>query len=638
MDCSFDYCSVLISITLLIYFGKSLKTKFYQNRVFLVLIITNMITGFADIIQYKVPNIPVSALNIISVVYFLTHMSIMPLVYIYMLSLVRDWYTLNIVPKVMIIFPTVASYVLIVSNLVTQYIFRYEADGTYYRERGYIILYAITIYYILSIIVFLIIFRRRLTFPQRFSFLSAVLVTVGSLIIQYFFPVVRLEVFSISFVYLLFFFGVKNPLRQIDLETNLHNEDAFNDVIYHNFLIKKCFGIIEIIIVESGDMRRSKEELNKNILLEIVKYVQTKFRNEYNIYRIEKNILIVEVGNCTKGDLYNLCLDVMKRATEPFVVDNMESLLKVNVGGYMCPEEIDNFTTLTEIIREAKRINPGNSIMSVKNFDIDMLNRRVKIDEILTNTASYDKMELVYNPVYSYADEGVTGAWCELRLADENLGYISDEEIFKQVIKSGRVRGVSDIAFNALCRFMAQDRVKNSNVKFVCIRLISIQEEIFEHYLNKLIENDINLHNVIFMISERMVSQAYEKLNELMIKYGGKGMRFGIMEYGGGFSDIKSIYGLPVDLISIASGIVTDACNSKKAKIAIESVLELANSLKISTMINGVKYDDEYRMVSEIGCDYITGTYLLGKIDGDELLKLSLKKLSVKKGGTQQDE
>ena len=70
-----------------------------------------------------------------------------------------------------------------------------------------------------------------------------------------------------------------------------------------------------------------------------------------------------------------------------------------------------------------------------------------------------------------------------------------------------------------------------------------------------------------------------------------------------------------------------------KAEITLESTLELARSLKMRTVIDGITDKKEFDLISGLPCDYAKGTFFYKEIEEVQLLQLLQEQNGSLKGG-----
>ena len=198
MTNSYDICAIFISIILIVYLVKFRSIRNYQNTIFVMLLIDNAITAIAETIESMLI-LNRSIRYIATEVYFLSHILVIPLLFIYIMSLVVNWYSINNILRYLILAPSFASIVLVLINPLVDFVFTYNDSGYYERGLGVYLIYAFAMYYFLLIVFILLRYRDIMSIVQKGVIVSSLFIIIGSAVKQIFNPDIRIEVFAISF-------------------------------------------------------------------------------------------------------------------------------------------------------------------------------------------------------------------------------------------------------------------------------------------------------------------------------------------------------------------------------------------------------------------------------------------------------
>ena len=74
---------------------------------------------------------------------------------------------------------------------------------------------------------------------------------------------------------------------------------------------------------------------------------------------------------------------------------------------------------------------------------------------------------------------------------------------------------------------------------------------------------------------------------------------------------------LPIDVMKLDMSMIRRATETGDFRI-VESTINLAQVLGLTTVVEGVELQEEARRVTEIGCDYIQGYYYSKPLSRDE--------------------
>ena len=88
-------------------------------------------------------------------------------------------------------------------------------------------------------------------------------------------------------------------------------------------------------------------------------------------------------------------------------------------------------------------------------------------------------------------------------------------------------------------------------------------------------------------------------------------------DFGSGYSSLASLSTLPIDVMKLDMSMIRRATETGDFRI-VESTINLAQVLGLTTVVEGVELREEARRVTEIGCDYIQGYYYSKPLSRDE--------------------
>jgi EAL domain-containing protein (putative c-di-GMP-specific phosphodiesterase class I) len=90
------------------------------------------------------------------------------------------------------------------------------------------------------------------------------------------------------------------------------------------------------------------------------------------------------------------------------------------------------------------------------------------------------------------------------------------------------------------------------------------------------------------------------------------GVSIAIDDFGTGFSSLSYLSKLPVDTLKIDRSFVVDMSAAPKGLVLVSSIINLAHSLKLKVVAEGVETEEQCRQLRLLGCDEMQG-YLLSK-------------------------
>jgi EAL domain-containing protein (putative c-di-GMP-specific phosphodiesterase class I) len=126
------------------------------------------------------------------------------------------------------------------------------------------------------------------------------------------------------------------------------------------------------------------------------------------------------------------------------------------------------------------------------------------------------------------------------------------------------------------------------------------------------LEFEITEHTVV---ADRFRARAVlERLSEL-------GLRVAIDDFGTSYSSLAYLRRLPLHTIKIDRSFVASMTRDPHDVLIVRSTVDLARSLGLDVVAQGVESEEIYDALASLGCDAVQGNYLCGPLTGDELAR-----------------
>jgi EAL domain-containing protein (putative c-di-GMP-specific phosphodiesterase class I) len=109
-----------------------------------------------------------------------------------------------------------------------------------------------------------------------------------------------------------------------------------------------------------------------------------------------------------------------------------------------------------------------------------------------------------------------------------------------------------------------------------------------------------------------------EKLNALRAR----GMMIAIDDFGTGHSSLAYLARLPVDTLKIDRSFIIKMLDDPGAMVLVQTILSLANSLKLSVVAEGVDSDDQAAMLQQLKCEQIQGFLVSKPLPMEDMARL----------------
>jgi len=99
------------------------------------------------------------------------------------------------------------------------------------------------------------------------------------------------------------------------------------------------------------------------------------------------------------------------------------------------------------------------------------------------------------------------------------------------------------------------------------------------------------------------------------------GVRIAVDDFGTGYASLAYLTTLPLDLIKIDRGLISDVVGGTRDRIVVRALIALARELGLQVLVEGVEDPAQLALLQEWGCDYYQGFLGAQALDEEALAR-----------------
>lgn len=358
------------------------------------------------------------------------------------------------------------------------------------------------------------------------------------------------------------------------------------------------------------------------ILLLFNKVVSDALQNEECIGRLTADnfCILIEVTSVEK--LIERFESWYKRS-EQYISENKTvwTLPVTEVGVYLIDNESMPFSQMIDRAKLALREVPNslNSKLSfaVYNDDVRRLLFREKyLEDRMENALINDEFIVHLQPKYSSSDQKIGGAEALVRWNSVEEGMIFPDEFIPLFEKNGFIVRLDLWVFEQVCKMIrrwmddGRDLIK---VSVNCSRVHLRDPHFLKLYTDIADKYNVPKNMLEIELTESIVMEDAKRLSKIICDIHDIGFGCSMDDFGSGYSSLNLIRDIRVDTLKLDK-IFFGSCegDEKRTRSVIESIINMAKSLDMKTVAEGVECEKHVHMLIQMGCDYIQG-YVFAK-------------------------
>ena len=301
---------------------------------------------------------------------------------------------------------------------------------------------------------------------------------------------------------------------------------------------------------------------------------------------------------------------------EPFQLEGMSLRVDASIGIALAP---DHGTTPESVLQKAdvamfaaKRAHAPWQIYSSEHDQ--NYRERLELMEDLRDALRRREIVLYYQPILDLPKGKVTGAEALARWRHPSRGILQPAAFLGLVADAGLMgpftMSVLDQAFIQQAKWSTQGYDIGVSVN---ISAASLRDEELPDKVGALIsKHSINPARITLEITEDSFIADPEQALLVLERLRALGVELSIDDFGTGFSSLTYIRRLPVSELKLDRTFLTGAPRDRRAVSVIRSTVDLAHSLGLRIVAEGIETLDALALVDELGCDAAQG-YLMGR-------------------------
>jgi len=232
------------------------------------------------------------------------------------------------------------------------------------------------------------------------------------------------------------------------------------------------------------------------------------------------------------------------------------------------------------------------------------------------------EFSLDYQPITSSRTGCVVGVEALLRWHSVRRGFVSPTVFIPAAERSGLIHELGRWVLESACRQIAAWDLRGLSFPYVAVNVSpeQIRAPGFVREVDEAIASrQIDGSRLVLEITEGLRIQDTGYTKALFDALRGRGIGMALDDFGTGYSSLAYVQTLPLTKLKIDRSFVTNLPSSRKDAAIVGALVNLARTLNIELVAEGVETEAQRTLLTEMGCDQIQGWLVSKALPPDEL-------------------
>lgn len=246
------------------------------------------------------------------------------------------------------------------------------------------------------------------------------------------------------------------------------------------------------------------------------------------------------------------------------------------------------------------------------------------LEHDLPRAIAANEIEVLFQPQVSVADGTMIGVEALARWQHPQFGEIGASMLFSTAARSGLTAALShhvqQLALDAAAAWPST--LSHLRVSINVSAREFANPRFVQDFTAMILRAGLECQRVTAELTESELAMDLAGAARMLAELRAVNCRVAIDDFGTGYSSLAYLKALPVDYLKIDKALAQDIAGSPRDRVVVRGVIELARSLGIAVIAEGVETGEQLALLAAEGCQYYQGFLYAPPLNSEALAAL----------------
>lgn len=352
--------------------------------------------------------------------------------------------------------------------------------------------------------------------------------------------------------------------------------------------------------------------LGDGLLKQLAQRLSKGLRESDNLARLEKDNFALLLEFVDEEQITTLVEKIYQRLSQPYKVYGREIHCGISIGVAVYPDHAQDMETLELKGNEALlRAHKGDWPVVFAQQPEDQADyTSLSLIQTLRQALDNEDFKLVYQPVMSLKSHRTRYFEALLRWKQPELHDQSIEKTILLAEQNQLIKPLSKWIIENACAQL--HRIEPQDIRIaVNLSMIDLHDEDLPASINQsLTACGVEPGRFMVEITEGQIMQEPDQVIDILNQLSQMGISLSIDDFGTGQASLTYLKKLPVEKLKIDQSFVKHMVEDEEDSAIVEATIQLAHTLYIEVVAEGVESAEICDQLAQMGCDYVQGYYI----------------------------
>ncbi|WP_342129152.1 EAL domain-containing protein [Hydrogenophaga sp. OTU3427] len=407
-------------------------------------------------------------------------------------------------------------------------------------------------------------------------------------------------------------------LAHFDPLTGLANRTLLKDRVDHDLSqAKRNREPLTLMFLDLDHFKNINDSLGHHIgdllLEEVARRITAVVREQDTVARLGGDEFVAVLPSTGAHDATHIARRLLEHISQPYQLEQHELNITPSIGLALYPEDGADYQTLyrcadTAMYRAKQQGRNGYSFFTAEMQASSI--RTLQLDNALRRALEREQLSLHYQPQVSLDTGQVIGVEALLRWNHPEWGPVSPAEFVPVAESSGQILQIGEWVLRNACRQLKAWRDAGLPAMVMAVNLSAVQfrlPRLPELVMDILDEAQLPPDCLELELTESVAMHDPQGAVATMNRLHDKGILMSVDDFGTGYSSLSYLKRFRVYKLKIDMSFVRDMCVDPEDALIVGAIINLAQSLGLKTIAEGVETDEQLAQLRQGGCSEVQG-------------------------------
>jgi diguanylate cyclase (GGDEF)-like protein len=369
-----------------------------------------------------------------------------------------------------------------------------------------------------------------------------------------------------------------------------------------------------------------------SLLREVATRLMSCVRQGDTVARMGGDEFAVLQGGLTQvDDAKSLAQRVIETLAQPIEIAGRRLFVGTSVGITLFPGDAEGPDMLlrnADLAMYCAKREGGNLFHFFDTVLNEEAHRRATLEHSLREAIALNQISVVYQEQVAVSTGRLTGVEALLRWNHPEHGAVGPDEFIPVAERCGLINHLGAWVLREACMQAVRWDQAGLPPITMAVNVATAQfrgGDVPRLVSEVLAETGLAPSRLELEITETGVMQDMRDTADILGTLHQIGIGLAIDDFGTGYSSLSYLRQLPVDRIKIDRSFVADVTHSEDAAVIAQTIVTLANNLRLEVVAEGVETEGHAAFIRQTGCTYAQGFYYGSPAEPDKVFARNIQ-------------